>query len=127
MLKLLLKDAIKSPGKLLALCIVMYLASLSFFVAGFLVLLAARWIHKTMKQKVKAIETAEAEAEAEAARIEAEKLAAAAKAAQATKATVAAANVASATGAANDNTAEPMSTPRYAKSAVVLPFKTGTL
>ena len=126
MLKVLLKDAIKTPGKLLALCFVMYLASLSFFVAGFLALLAARWLHKTMQQKAKANEAAEAEAEA--ARVEAEKLAAASRAAQAAKATDVTASVASATSAANDTTAaEPTSNRRYAKSAVVIPLKTGTL
>ena|SRR5258708_27056957 len=126
MLKVLFKDAIKAPGKLLALCFVMYLASVSFFVAGFLVLLTARWLHKTMQQKAKAIEAAEAEAQA--ACVEAEKLAAAAKAAQAAKATPVTASVASSTSAANDTTAtQPASTPRYAKSAVVIPFKTGTL
>jgi uncharacterized membrane protein len=127
MLKVLLKDAIKVPGKLLALCIVMYLASLSLFVAGFLLLLlAARWLHKAMQQKAKAIEAAEAEAEV--ARVEAERLAAASKAAEAAKATVPTASVASAASAANDTTAAgPTSTRRYAKSAVVIPFKTGTL
>ena len=126
MLKVLLKDAIKVPGKLFALCFVVYLASLSLFVAGFLLLLAARWLHKTMQQKAKAIEAAEAEAEV--ARVEAEKLAAASRAAEAARATVATASVASAASAANDTTAAaPTSTRRYAKSAVVIPFKTGTL
>jgi uncharacterized membrane protein len=130
MLTVLFKDAIKSPGKLLALCLVLYLATVSFFVAGFLALLAARWIQKSMQQKAKAIEAAEAEAEA--ARIEAEKLAAAARASQAAtraaKATVAAAPVASvAASAANDPNATPSTAaPQYAKSAVVIPFRTGT-
>ncbi|MCI0150931.1 hypothetical protein KNO81_34240 [Paraburkholderia sediminicola] len=126
MLKILLKDAIKVPGKLVALCLVMYLASLSLFAEGFLLLLAARWLHKAMQQKAKAIEAAEAEAEV--ARVEAEKLAAASRAAEAARATVATASVASAASAANDTiAAAPTSTRRYAKSAVVIPFKTGTL
>jgi Zn-dependent protease with chaperone function len=130
MLKILFKDAIKSPGKLLALCLVLYLATVSFFVAGFLVLLAARWIQKSMQQKARAIEAAEAEAEA--ARIEAEKLAAAARASQAAaaaaKETVVVAPVASATGpAANDpNATRSTAVPQYARSAVVIPFRTGT-
>jgi hypothetical protein len=126
MLKVLFKDSIKAPGKLLALCFVMYLASLSLFVAGFLVLLAIRWLHKTMQQKAKAIEAAKVETEV--ARVEAAKLAAASRAAQAAKPTAVTASVASATTAANDATAaEPTSNRRYAKSAVVIPFKTGTL
>ena len=126
MLKVLFKDAIKTPGKLLALCFVVYLGTISFVVAMFVMLLAARWVYVTMMKKAKAIEAAEAEAEAEAeaARIETEKLAAAAKAADAAKARTAA--VAQATAAANDGAAVPAPKKQYAKSAVVLPFKTGT-
>jgi hypothetical protein len=126
MLKVLFKDAIRSPGKLLALCLVVYLAAASFFVAGFLLLVAARWIQKSMQQKAKAI--AAAEAEAEAARIEAEKLAAAARVAQTAKSAVADTPVASAAGpAANDPSASrSTAVPQYAKSAVVIPFKAGT-
>jgi hypothetical protein len=122
MLKVLFKDAIKTPGKLLALCFVVYLATISFVVDMFVMLLAARWVYVTMMKKAKAIEAAEAEAEA--ARIETEKLAAAAKAADAAKARTAA--VAQATAAANDGAAVPAPKKQYAKSAVVLPFKTGT-
>ena len=122
MLKVLFKDAIKTPGKLLALCFVVYLGTISFVVAMFVMLLAARWVYVTMMKKAKAIEAAEAEAEA--ARIETEKLAAAAKAADAAKARTAA--VAQATAAANDGAAVPAPKKQYAKSAVVLPFKTGT-
>lgn len=126
MLKVLFKDVLKSPGKLLALCLIVYLAAVSFFVAGFLLLVAARWIQKSMQQKAKAI--AAAEAESEAARIETEKLAAAARAAQTAKTAVADTPVASAAGlAANDPSAsQSTALPQYAKSAVVIPFRTGT-
>lgn len=116
MLKLLFKDAIKSPGKLLALCMVVYLATMSFFVAGFVFLLAARWLQKTMQKKAKALEAAEAEA----AKAEALK-------AQAAQPVAAATVTATATAAANDTVAAPPAPKRqYAKSAVVIPFKTGT-
>ncbi|MGF6812747.1 flagellar biosynthesis component FlhA [Paraburkholderia sp. Clong3] len=124
MLKVLFNGALKAPGKLVALCLVAYLATISFVVSGLLMLLAARWVYTAMMKKAKAIETAEAEAEAEAARIETEKLAAAARAADAAKARTAA--VAHATAAANDPAAKPAPMKHYAKSAVVVPFKTGT-
>ena len=122
MLTVLFKDAIKSPAKVLALCFIAYFATISFVVTVFLVLLAAHWVVKEMKKKGKAIlaAEAEAEAEAEAARIETEKLAA--RAAAEAKAEVASA----ATAAANDSNAKPAPMKQYAKSAVVLPFKTGT-
>jgi hypothetical protein len=111
MLKLLFKDAIKTPGTLLALCFVMYLASMSFFVAAFLLLLAARWLQKTIQQKAKAVEAAEAEAAR----------------AQAAKPAVAPATVAPTVAAANEATAaQPAPKRQYAKSAVVIPFKAGT-
>jgi len=114
MLKLLLKDAIKHPGKLLALCFVVYLASMSFFVACFLALLGAGLARKSIQQKVKAAEAAEAEA----ANAEALKVQAAQPVAAATM---------TATAAANDTVAAPPAPKRqYAKSAVVIPFKTGT-
>ncbi|APA90427.1 hypothetical protein BJG93_33095 (plasmid) [Paraburkholderia sprentiae WSM5005] len=122
MLKVMFKDALKTPGKLLALCLVVYLATISIVVAGFLILLAVSWVKVEMKKKAKAIEAAEAEAEA--ARIETEKLAAAARAADAAK--VRTADVAHATEAANDAAAQPAPTKQYAKSAVVVPFRTGT-
>lgn len=134
MLKVLLKDPIKTPGKLLALCIVMYLATVSFFVAAFLVLLTGRWLYKAMQNKTRAIEAAEKEAEA--ARVEAEKLAAIARTAEAARAAAAAASTTGATGttgattgtaAANDSSAAEPAARRYAKSAVVIPFRTGTL
>jgi hypothetical protein len=79
-------------------------------------------MYKAMMKKAKAIEAAEADAEA--ARIETEKLAAAARAADAAKARTA--PVAHATPAANDPAAKPAPMKQYAKSAVVVPFKTGT-
>jgi flagellar biosynthesis component FlhA len=114
MLKLLFKDAIKTPGKLLALCLVVYLATISFFVLGFVLLLAARWLQKHMQQKAKALEAAEAEAaKAKVTRTE-----------TAQPVVAAALKVAA---AANDNVAvAPAPKRQYAKSAVVIPFKTGT-
>src|ERR1700744_4614385 len=61
MLKLLLKDVLTSPGKLLAACLVVYLATISLFVGFFLALLAVRWLQKTLRDKVKALDLAEAE------------------------------------------------------------------
>jgi hypothetical protein len=117
MLLVLFKDAIKSPAKVLALCFIAYFATISFIVSTFLLLIAAHWVVKEMK-KAKAIHAAEAEAEA--ARIEIEKLAA--RAATNAKPEVASA----ATAAANDSDVKPAPAKQYAKSAVVLPFKTGT-
>jgi len=102
MLTVLFKDAIKSPAKVLALCFIAYFATISFVVTVFLVLLAAHWVVKEMKKKGKAILAARAAADA--------------------KAEVASA----ATAAANDSNAKPAPMKQYAKSAVVLPFKTGT-
>ncbi|SIT34888.1 conserved hypothetical protein [Paraburkholderia ribeironis] len=121
MLRVLFKDAAKAPGKLLALCFIVYFASQSFIIDVFLFLFAVAWVASAMKKKSKAILAAEAEAEA--ARAEAEKLAAAARVAAQAKAQAAAM-----TGmpASNDSNAKPASTKQYAKSAVVIPFKTGT-
>jgi hypothetical protein len=119
MLKVLFKDAIKSPGKLLALCFVVYFATISLAVAGFLILLAARWVMVEMKKKAKAIEAAEAEAEA--ARVEAEKLAASQRMAAQAKA-----QAVPVAPASNDSVSKPAPMKQYAKSAVVIPFRTGT-
>jgi hypothetical protein len=107
MLKLLLKDAIRSPFKLLAACIVAYLAATSFFVALFIAVLAVRFFTQTMKKKTKDLEAAAADA----ARAEASKLVRPASPAV----TVAA-----------EETVAPTPARQYAKSAVVIPFKTGT-
>ena len=118
MLKVLFRNALTSPGKLVGLCFVVYFATISFSVAAFLLLLSARWVMVEMKKKAKAIEAAEAEAEA--ARAEAQKLASRQMATSGSVENV----IASA--AANDSVAAPAPTKQYAKSAVVIPFKTGT-
>jgi flagellar biosynthesis component FlhA len=120
MLMMFFKDAIKSPAKTLALCFIAYFATISFVVFGLLVLLAIHWVVKEMKKKGKAILAAEADAEA--ARVESEKLAARAAA----EAKPEAQPAGTTTAAANDSNAKPAPTRQYAKSAVVLPFKTGT-
>ena len=107
MLTLLIKDVFKSPGKLVAVCFVLYLASMSFFVGLFLALAVGGKFVQTLKRKARALEAAEAEAERVAA-VEAQKQATAAAAA-----------------AAQPEPAAP--TRQYAKSAVVIPMKrTGT-
>ena len=110
MLKLLLKDVLKSPGKLLALCFVVYLASMSFFVGLLLCAIGARWFHKHLVVKARAIEAAEAEAAPDFAE-QAQKAAAQKTSANATSAPTA--------------VAEPATNPQrqYAKSAVVIPLK----
>jgi hypothetical protein len=117
MLEMIFKNAIKHPFKLLALCYVAYLASMSFFVVGLLLLLAAGWI----RQKVKAAAKAQAEAVAETERAEATK----AKTVMAEPvAKVEHINVAP---AVNDITAaQPTPIRQYARSAVVIPFRSGT-
>jgi hypothetical protein len=117
MLELIFKNAIKHPVKLLALCYVAYLASMSFFVVGLLLLLAAGWI----RQKVKAAAKARAEAVAETERAEAAKV----KTVMAEPvAKVEHINVAP---AVNDITAaQPTPIRQYARSAVVIPFRSGT-
>jgi len=119
MLKVLLKNAIKSPSprKVLALCFIVYFASISFVVASFLLLLAGSWLVAAMKKKARTIIAAEAEAEAASLEV-------AKPAAPAADARTQAAPVTSA--AANDSNAQPAPMKQYAKSAVVLPFKTGT-
>jgi len=111
MLNLLIKDVLKSPGKLLALCLVVYLASMSFLVSLFLALAVGGKFVQMLKRKAKALEAAEAEAER--ARAEAERLAAV----EAQKRTA----------AATVQPAPAAPTRQYAKSAVVIPMKrTGT-
>jgi cytoskeletal protein RodZ len=116
MLELFVKDVLKSPGKLVALCFVVYLAATSFFVGVFLAAAAVYWLRKQLMLKAKALQAAEAEIErqrVDQAREEAVKKAAAANTAQAPSAP----------------TPAPQATPirQYAKSAVVIPMKkTGT-
>lgn len=116
MLELFVKDVLKSPGKLLALCFVIYLASMSFFVGVFLAIATIYWLRKQLMLKAKALQAEEAEADrvrAEQAREDALKKAASTNAAQAPSAPAAA----------------PEATPirQYARSAVVIPMKkTGT-
>jgi hypothetical protein len=107
MLKLLLRNAIRSPGKLLAICMVVYLAATSFFVAFFVAVLAVRFFIQTMKKKAKELEAADAEA----ARSEA------------ARPVVPAAPV---TAATPEESVSPAPVRQYAKSAVVIPFRTGT-
>ncbi|MCP3718504.1 MULTISPECIES: hypothetical protein [unclassified Paraburkholderia] len=112
MLNLLIKDVLKSPGKVLALCLIVYLAATSFFVSLFLVGLGVRWLQK----KAKALEATEREAAREAAD----------KAREQAQPEVqkAAAAVAPASTATPVQTAPAR---QYAKSAVVIPLKkTGT-
>ncbi|MGF6782053.1 hypothetical protein [Paraburkholderia sp. GAS334] len=121
MLKHLFKDAIKSPVKLFLLCFVVYMAAASFLVAAFLFLLGARWLHKQMMLKAKALEAAEVEAsKAEVAK------AAEAVTVVATPVDVKATPAPASANAANDASVEAAPAPQYAKSAVVLPFKTAT-
>lgn len=117
MLELLIKNAIRHPGKLLALCFVAYLATMSFVVSGLLFLLVVGWI----PQKVKAAAKAQAEAHAEARRAEAANAKVVVPEPVAKVQTV---NVAPAT---NDAAAAPLAPHRqYARSAVVIPFRSGT-
>lgn len=114
MLKLLFKDVITSPWKLLAMCLVVYLATLSLIVFIFVLFVAGHWIRKTIQQKTKALEAAEAEA----------------KRAQAAPPVVpvapVVATVAPAQPAVAPAAAQPAPKRQYAKSAVVIPFRTGT-
>ncbi|MFL9995243.1 hypothetical protein PQR34_32400 [Paraburkholderia sediminicola] len=114
MLKPLFKDAIKTPWKLLALCLVVYLATLSLVVLIFVGFLAGHWLRKTIQQKTKALEAAEAEA----------------KRAEAATPIVPAAPVVATVTPANPAVApaaaQPIPKRQYAKSAVVIPFRTGT-
>ncbi|MFL9876498.1 hypothetical protein [Paraburkholderia megapolitana] len=119
MLKLLFKDVLTSPARLLAVCLVVYLATLSFFVAGFLGLLALRWIHKSFKQMEKAADLAEAEK----AGAKHSQPAATVPASAGVDATRTAATVIDLTSASPEPAAPKR---QYAKSAVVIPLKTGT-
>ncbi|MBB3262192.1 hypothetical protein [Paraburkholderia sp. WP4_3_2] len=116
MLEHFVKAVLKSPGKLLALCFVVYLASTSFFVGVFLAVATVYWLRKQLMLKAKALQAADAEIErqrVDQARDEALKKAAAANSAQEPSAPAPA----------------PEATPirQYAKSAVVIPMKkTGT-
>ncbi|MGQ7932225.1 hypothetical protein [Paraburkholderia sp. D1E] len=112
MLKLLLKDATKTPWKLLALCLVVYLATLSLVVFIFVAFLAGHWLRKTIQQKTKALEAAEAK-RAEAAT-------------PVVPAAPAVATVTPANPAVAPAAAQPAPKRQYAKSAVVIPFRTGT-
>lgn len=114
MLNLLFKDAIRTPWKLLALCLVVYLATLSLVVFIFVAFLGGHWIRKTIQKKTRALDAAEAEAK----RAEA---APPVVPAAPVVATVTPANPAVAPGAA-----QPAPKRQYAKSAVVIPFRTGT-
>ncbi|MFX1670935.1 hypothetical protein PWR63_01275 [Paraburkholderia sp. A2WS-5] len=117
MLSLLIKDLLKAPGKLVAVCFVLYLASISMFVSLFLALAVGGKFVQTLKRKAKALEAAEAEAER--ARAEAERVAAVEAQKQATAVAAAAA------AAAQPEAVAP--TRQYAKSAVVILMKrTGT-
>ena len=110
MLKFLLANALRSPGRLLALCVVIYIASQSFFVALFVVGLVIAAIRSEIKKKLKAAEVQEAEAK----QAEAEQLRSDIATAQPAKTEVPAEPV------------KPAPVREYAKSAVVIPFRTGT-
>lgn len=115
MLKLFVADVMKSPGKLLALCFVVYLAAMSFFVGLFLFLVAIHWVRKQIMLKAKAFEAAEAEAARERANEVRE---------QALKAT---AKPAEQVAPASVAVAQVTPVRQYARSAVVTPIKkTGT-
>ena len=106
MLKLLLKDLVRSPARLLAVCLVIYLATMSFFVAVFLAVIAGRYIRNALIQKAHAVHAAAAEAAR--AEVSVATPPAPAKAVPIEEPAVAAL------------------TRQYAKSAVVIPFRTGT-
>ncbi|HKR42211.1 MAG TPA: hypothetical protein VJU59_21480 [Paraburkholderia sp.] len=114
MRKLFVEDVLKSPGKLLALCFIVYLAATSFFVGIFLCFVAVRWFRKQLVLKAKALEAADAEAARE----------------RANEAREQALNTATANAAAQASPTPVTQTPparQYARSAVVIPMKkTGT-
>lgn len=110
MLKLLLANALRSPGRLLALCVVIYIASISFFVGLFVVVLVIAAVRSEIKKKLKA---AEAQA-TETKQAEAEQLRSDFAKAQSEKTEVPA------------EPGKPAPVREYAKSAVVIPFRTGT-
>ncbi|MFP3708501.1 hypothetical protein SB783_31265 [Paraburkholderia sp. SIMBA_009] len=116
MLKLFVEDVLKSPGKLLALCFVVYLATMSFFVGLFLFLVAVHWLRKQIMLKAKALEAAAAEAARERASEARE---------QALKAAVA--KPAEQGSTVHASAAQVTPVRQYARSAVVIPMKkTGT-
>lgn len=118
MLKRVMKDAVKSPWKLLGICLVLYIASMSMFVAGAIGLMVLGHFRNEHRRKLKAIHAAEIEAQAEA-DAQAKADAQAAVRAKSTKRQA----------AANDATqpsAPTQTEKQYAKSAVVVPFKTGS-
>ncbi|WGS55097.1 hypothetical protein LFL96_34670 (plasmid) [Paraburkholderia sp. D15] len=114
MVKLLFKDAIKTPWKLLALCLVVYLAATSLIVAIFLAFLGYAWVRKAIQQQAKTL----AAAEAEAARAE--------SAPPVVPVAPAVATGVAAAPAAPADAPQPAPKRQYAKSAVVIPLKTGT-
>lgn len=114
MLKLLFKDAIKTPWKLLALCLVAYLASMSVIVFIFLALLGCQWVRSTIQKNARALASAGTESN----RTE--------PASPVTPVTPATATVACPTPAASVGVSPSTPKRQYAKSAVVIPFRTGT-
>jgi hypothetical protein len=103
----LTKQVLRSPVKLFLLCLVLYLASRSFFVAGALMLMAIGYVRGLIRQQAKeTMARAKAESDAEASR---------------SVATPPAKQAPIATGSSG-----PQPQREYAKSAVILPFKTGT-
>lgn len=114
MRKQFVEDVLKSPGKLVALCCIVYLATMSFFVGFFLFCLAIRWVRKQVALKAKAIEAADAEAARSHADQERERALRAAAAAQSTP-------------PSPPTIDQPVAPRQYARSAVVIPLKkTGT-
>lgn len=105
MLMSLSKQVLRSPVKLFLLCLVLFMAAQSFFVALVLGLLVVGYVKVLIRQQAK---DAMAKAKAKA---KAEEPVAATPAQQAPAAT---------------RTVEPQSQREYAKSAVVIPFRSGT-
>jgi hypothetical protein len=101
MLMSLSKQVLRSPVKLFLLCLVLFMAAQSFFVALVLGLLVVGYVKGLIRQQAK-----DAMAKAKA-----EEPVAATPAQQAPAAT---------------RTVEPQSQREYAKSAVVIPFRSGT-
>jgi hypothetical protein len=118
MFKHLLKDAFKSPWKLLGVCLVIYMASMSMFVSGILVLAGIRHLRREHRGKMKAMRETEIREHGES---DAQAKADAPVAHQA--------NTIKRQAAANDaiqQSASKQTQKQYAKSAVVVPFKTGS-
>jgi hypothetical protein len=101
--KQLVYMAVKSPAKLVAVCFALWFAAHSFFAAIFVFLVCAAWVKKSISAALKSDANANEVKEAPAA-----------------------------SPAAPVSTAEIQTQPatpikrQYAKSAVVVPFKTGT-